>query len=106
MNPGGIFKVLLWTAPVVAILYFYITQQQQQQTTDMKLDNAQFDEEFASMNAQFGKNTEFWDDKAKKSHEKAKELEQRAAKEQAEMDDSLEAMKQELENTNPDDFRK
>ena len=47
MNINGLFKVVLWVAPVLALVFFYITQQQAEQKVLMQQQGTEVDRDFA-----------------------------------------------------------
>lgn len=107
MNPGGLFKVLLGTAVVLAILFFYISQQQQAQSDSMEADFARFDEDFARMNKQMSMSSTDKDEWAKAeqaAHERVEASAQRAKDSQKKVDETLSEMEREIESINPEEL--
>lgn len=102
MNPGGLFKVLLGTAVVLAILFFYISQQQQAQSDSMEADFARFDEDFARMNKQMSSSTDKdeWVKAEQAAHERVEASAQRAKDSQKKVDETLSEMEREIESIN------
>ena len=47
MNINGLFKIVLWVAPVLAFVFFYITQQQAEQKVLMQQQSTEIDRDFA-----------------------------------------------------------
>lgn len=102
MPAGGLFKHLLWIAPVVAILFYFITQKQTQQEDDMAAEFAKFDEDFAHMNGSLSKGGErsYWNERADKAGEKREKAEERASKSIQASDDTFQMMEKELAEVN------
>ena len=70
----GAFKVLLWLAPVLAAIFFYIASIQQKHDASYERASAQFDLDFAK--ARSGDNKHFENDDLKKEKE-LKKLEEK-----------------------------
>jgi Zn-dependent protease with chaperone function len=100
------FKVLLWLAPVVALLFFYISQKQEAQVDDMKAEFAKFDEDFARMSEGLSSGSEKaeWGAVKADARERYKEAKERSAASQEKVDDTFAEMEKELGAANPDDF--
>ena len=108
MNPGGMFKVVIWLAPVLALLFFYITQKQDAQVDDMKEGFAKFDEDFASMNGGLSTGTEkkHWESSQAEAHDRHISAKERAAESNKKADDTFAAMENEMMNSNADEIIK
>lgn len=66
MNPGGLFKHLIWIAPVTAIMYYLISFKQDVHSSERHQENAQFDSEFAAGMGSLSKDhsdKDFWEGK-------------------------------------------
>lgn len=108
MSPGGMFKVVLWLAPVLALLFFYISQKQDAQVDDMKADFAKFDEDFARMSEGLstGQEKVEWADAKAEAHSRKEAAQKRAQSSKQKEDETFAAMEKELRNTNADDLIK
>lgn len=108
MNPMSAFKVVLWLAPVLAVLFFYITQQQKTQVDDMKVESAKFDEDFAAMSGglSHGDEKKHWKDAEGEAHQRHAEAKVKAAESNKKEKDAFAEMEKELSSTNPDDIIK
>jgi hypothetical protein len=104
MNPMSAFKVLLWLAPVLAVLFFYITQQQKAQVDDMKVEFSKFDEDFAAMSGglSHGNEKKHWEAAGAEAHERHKEAKVKAAISNKKEEDAFAQMEKELANTDSD----
>lgn len=80
MNVAGLFRVVLWLAPILALVFFYVLTQQQEQKAEMRMETSQFDKEFAVMNKSISLDDdekEFWSEEINKN--KAEEKKQKEA---------------------------
>lgn len=104
MNPINAFKVVLWLAPVLAVLFFYITQQQQTQVDDMKVESAKFDEQFAAMSGELshGDEKKYWKDNQGEAHERHAAAKVKAEESNKKEEDAFAQMEKELANTDAD----
>lgn len=108
MNPGGMFKVALWLAPVVAFLFFYISQKQEAQVDDMKAEFSKFDEDFARMSAGISTGNEKieWQEVKEKAALEHKQAKEKASASQKKVDDSFAAMEKEMMEADADSIIK
>lgn len=104
MNPGGMFKVVIWLAPVLAFLFWYISQKQDAQVDDMKADFAQFDENFARMNGGLSTGSEKaeWKAVQTEAHERHNAAMSKAAASNQKAEDTFSQMEKELMNSDAD----
>lgn len=106
MNFAGLFRVVLWIAPVLAFIFLYISQQQQEQKAEMKVETAEFDKEFAAMNKAMSLDSSekaFWSEEMKKHAKTEDTAKQRAKVENRKSDKMIEEVEKELNQT---DFSK
>jgi hypothetical protein len=106
MNPMGVFKVMLWLAPVLALLFFYITQMQQTQVDDMKVEFSKFDEDFAAMSEGLstGAERDHWAGAKAEAGERYEKAKAKAAESTQKQADTFSTMEQELMSTNSDEL--
>lgn len=99
---------MLWLAPVLAVLFFYISQKQDAQVDDMKAGFAKFDEDFARMNEGLstGREKMEWSNAKVEAHGRKEMAQKKAESSQQKEDDTFAAMENELRNTNADDLIK
>lgn len=96
---GGLFKVLLFTSPVLALVFFYVVSQQSKIDTEMKKDEAQFERNWSEFESDFAKSKEakkLYADRAEAAANKIlelelkeKEKEEKAAKFEKEFEKSI-----------------
>lgn len=105
MNPGGMFKILIWMAPVLALLFYYISQKQDVQTDDMKVEFAKFDEDFARMSEGLSEGPEKaeWQEIKAEAHARHIAAHERAEESNRKADETFSAMEKEL--TNSENFK-
>lgn len=74
---GGLFKILLFTSPVLALIFFYVVSQQSKLDTEIKKDEAEFHRswnEFESDFAKTPKQKQKYDSRAREADEEIKRL--------------------------------
>ena len=77
---SNIFKILLFTSPVLAVIFFYVVSQQSKLDTEMKKDDAAFERSWNEFERDFAKTPEqkqIYNARAGEAEEKLKELEQK-----------------------------
>lgn len=78
---GTLFKAVLITSPVLALVFFYVVSQQGKLDIEMQKEDAGFDRSWNEFEADFNRNKEMrqkYADRAKKADEKLKKLEEKA----------------------------
>lgn len=107
MNPAGIFKILVWTAPVLAVLFYFITQRQEAQIADMKVEFAKFDGDFAKMNEGLSSGSEKkeWLEAKVRAHKEVQKATAKAEESNKKADESFAELEKELLSTKSDDFK-
>jgi len=102
------FKVVIWLAPVLAILFFYNTQKQDAQSDDMKESFAKSDEDFASMSGGLstGDEKKYWQASQSEAHDRRISAKERATESNKKADDTFAAMENEMMNSNADEIIK
>lgn len=105
MNFGALFKVVLWTAPVLAFIFLYISQQQQEQKQEMKIETAEFDKEFAAMNKSMASTKEekaFWNEQLVENKAKINDIKNSKTSDKSDL--MLKQVENELNLTKQSDF--
>ncbi len=55
---GGLFKILLFTSPVLALIFYYVVSQQNNLDVEMKKDEAAFERSWNKFEEKFAKDPE------------------------------------------------
>lgn len=79
---GGLFKILLFTSPVLALIFFYVVSQQSKMDTEMKKDDTEFSRSWNEFERDFSKNPEkkqMYDARAREAEEEIKRLKEKEA---------------------------
>lgn len=71
MNLNGLFKVVLWLAPILAFVFFYISQQQAEHKVSIEKQSAEIDRDFSILAEKVTKDGRF----AQTAQQKDKEIE-------------------------------
>ncbi|MEW6740910.1 MAG: hypothetical protein AB1325_13530 [Nitrospirota bacterium] len=77
---SNLFKILLFTSPVLGLFFYYVVSEQSRINTEIKKDDAAFERSWNEDEADFAKGKEQkqkYLDRAAKAEEKLKELEQK-----------------------------
>jgi len=77
---GNLFKILLFTSPVLALIFYYVVAQQSKLDTEMKKEDVQFEQIWNENEANFAKTNEHkqkYIERAVRAEEKLKEIEEK-----------------------------
>lgn len=77
---GGLFKILLFTSPVLALIFFYVVSQQSKMDTEMKKEDTEFSRSWEEFERDFAKTPEqkqIYDARARETEGKLKDLEEK-----------------------------
>jgi len=103
---GNIFKILIVTAPIAALLFYYVVIKQSQIHTEVQKENARFEREWNEFNEDslFRANKERYRERAEEAEAELKELkekekmqQQKVEKFENEFEEELKKQNQELE---------
>jgi len=100
---SGLFKVLLFTSPVLAIVFFYVVSQQSKLDTEIQRESAAFERSWSEFEADFAKDKEQKQkhlSRADEADKKLKEFEQK----QQEKERKLEQFEKEFEKAIQEEF--
>lgn len=97
---SGLFKVLLFSCPVLALIFFYVVSQQAKIDVEMKRDDIAFERSWNEFKADFTKIPERRqkyidratkaDERLKEREQEEKEMEQKAAQFKADFERAIE----------------
>ncbi len=92
---SGLMKILVITAPVLALLLFYVITKQSQMDTEMKKEDARFEREWAEFNKDFSTSgdRQKYEQRAQQAEQEFQELK----KKEKEKEEKTERIEKELE---------
>lgn len=93
---SGIFKVILFSSPVIAIILYYIVTQQNKIDMELKMENIRFEKAWSEFESEFTKNSRKKETLTKKI-EKLDELIEEFEKKQKEKELKTEEFEKEFE---------
>jgi len=97
-----VFKTLIITAPVMALIFFYTVVKQHEMASRIELESARFDTEFAHLMREGPSgsfNESFWVEREKKSQELEKEKEEELKKQKEKVQKFEEEFEKSLNDT-------
>ncbi len=77
---SNLFKILLFTSPILALIFYYVVSQQSKMDVEMKKEDAVFERSWDEFEADFAKTPEQkqkYADRAARAEQKLNELEQK-----------------------------
>ncbi len=97
---SGLFKILLFTSPVLGLIFYYVVSQQSKLDVEMKKDDARFERDWNEFNNEF--NSDFKNDKKRKYEQRAQQAEQEfqeMKKKEKEREENAEKFQSEFEKS-------
>jgi len=100
-----VFKALIITAPVMALIFFYTVIKQHEIASKIELESARFDTEFSHLmrmhevNLQNFNGSDFWSEREKKAQELEKEKEEELKKQKEKVQKFEEEFEKSLNDT-------
>lgn len=79
---SNLFKILLFTSPVLALIFFYVVSQQSKLDTEMKKEDASFERSWNEFEKDFAKTPEqkqTYDARVREAEEEIKRLKEKEA---------------------------
>lgn len=105
---GGLWKVLFWTAPVIAFFFWYISDKQSQHEEKQDVQKLELKRDFAQMNAEFdGKgDPDYWNKRSKELEQQLEQKKTRAKVAEARVDKMMGSAHEAEDGISDDDLEK